>query len=105
MKIKGRHDDIIKIDFILDLEIWVILQQSDQEAADQQPCERERVQHGEGKDNTKKNLQIGIYMFCVIIHQELNPNFIILFILSTWLQINQNYKSFEKYKTFKGSPT
>lgn len=48
--------DIIKIDFILDLEIWVILQQSDQEAADcNHVSEREREYNvGEGKDNTTK---------------------------------------------------
>ena len=88
--------DIIKIDFILDLEIWVILQQSDQEAADcNHVSEREREYNvGEGKDNTtkqnKKNLQIGIYMFCVIIHQQLNPDFMLFFFFCSFCV--RNYK-------------
>ena len=50
-----EHADIIKIDFILDLEIWVILQQSDQEAADSNHVsEREEYNVSEGKDNTHK---------------------------------------------------
>lgn len=67
---ESKHVDIIKIDFILDLEIWVILQQSDQEAADcNRVSEREREYNiSEGKDNTtkeKKNLQI-VFTFSVL---------------------------------------
>lgn len=77
---ESKHVDIIKIDFILDLEIWVILQQSDQEAADcNRVSEREREYNiSEGKDNTtkeKKKSANCIYIFCVII-QQLNPDFI-----------------------------
>lgn len=89
----------------------MILQQSDQEAADcNHASEREREYNvGGGKDNTKFFLQICIYMFCVIIHQQLDPDFVFFFLFCSFcvrkLQRNQNYKSFEKYKTFKGSPT
>ena len=56
----SKHIDIIKIDFILDLVIWVILQQSDQEAAGcNHASEREREYNvGEGKDNTTKKKKI-----------------------------------------------
>lgn len=83
-KSKQSNVSIIKIDFILDLEIWVILQQSDQEAAGcNHVSERERDK-GDGKDNTTtKNLQIGIYMFGVILHQQWNPiNFLKSFLCS-----------------------
>lgn len=64
MEIKSKHVDIIKIDFILDLEIWVILQQSDQEAADRSHVsEREREYNiGEGKDNTTKKKSANWYL-------------------------------------------
>lgn len=70
----------------------MILQQSDQEAADcNHVSEREREYNiGEGKDNNKKNLQIGIYMFCVIIHQQLNRDFIYFFVHFVYVATNKS---------------
>lgn len=104
-KQKIKDVDIIKIDFILDLEIWVILQQSDQEAADcSHVSEREREYKGKD-EKTPTNLKIGIYTLCYNTSTIKSRFFFLLFLLSIQLQINQNYKSFDQYKTFKGSPT
>lgn len=104
-KQKIKDVDIIKIDFILDLEIWVILQQSDQEAADcSHVSEREREYKGKD-EKTPTNLKISIYMLCYNTSTIKSRFFFLLFLLSIQLQINQNYKSFDQYKTFKGSPT
>lgn len=104
-KQKIKDVDIIKIDFILDLEIWVILQQSDQEAADcSHVSEREREYKGKDEKNPT-NLKISIYTLCYNTSTIKSRFFFLLFLLSIQLQINQNYKSFDQYKTFKGSPT
>lgn len=68
----------------------MILQQSDQEAADcNHVSEREREYNiGEGK-RQKKTLQIGIYMSCVIIHQQLNPDSI-LFVHFEYVATNKS---------------
>lgn len=97
MESKTKHIDIIKIDFILDLEIWVILQQSDQEAADcNHVSEREKEYNiSEGKDNTtKRNLQVCIYMFQVIIHWQLNPE---LFLCFHFVYVATNKSELQKF--------
>lgn len=109
-KRKSKDVDIIKIDFILDLEIWVILQQSDQEAADcshvsEREREKESTREKTEKNKKKKNLKISIYTLCYNTPTIKSRFFFLLFLLSIQLQINQNYKSFDQYKTFKDSPT
>ena len=64
---QSEHTDIIKIDFIL--EIWVILQQSDQEAADSNHVsEREEYNVSEGKDNTKKEKNCKLVFTGSVLH-------------------------------------
>lgn len=82
-KQKIKDVDIIKIDFILDLEIWVILQQSDQEAADcSHVSEREREYEGKDEKKTQQILK-SVFTRCVIIHRQLNPDF--SFCCSFWV--------------------